>query len=116
MKTNTLHFVSNFLTSLGIAILIVVFGAMGTAKAQNTLPKLNQSALNGLFTPTAAQRFFEEGRSNMEREAQILANPERYFSGDLLQINTIDIKLIEETGETKPPSDFSEDSPQHELR
>ena len=51
----------------------------------------------------------------MEREEQILANPERYRSEGILQINTIDMKLIEETGETKPIDNFPEDSPQHEL-
>ena len=115
MKTNTLHFVSFFCTSLAIAIALVIIGAMGTAKAQNTVPNLNQSVLNGLFSPTSADRFFEEGRRNMEREREILAHPERYSSEGILQINTIDFKIIEETGETKPISNFSEDTPQQEL-
>ena len=115
MTTNTLHCVTIFCKSLAIAIALVIVGATATAKAQSTIPNFNQSDLNGLFTPTAAQRFFEEGRLNLEREAEILANPERYYSGDILQINTIDIRSIEETGATKPIPNFSEDSLQQKL-
>ncbi|MDJ0798207.1 MAG: hypothetical protein QNJ51_15535 [Calothrix sp. MO_167.B12] len=108
MKTNTLHFVSFFCTSLAIAL--VILGTIVTAKAQNTLPNLNQSVLNGLFSPTAAERFFEEGRRKMDKETQILVNPEAYKREDILQINTTDIKKIEETGKTKPVSNSPEDS------
>lgn len=112
MKTNTLHFVSFFCTSLAIAIALVIIGGMGTAKAQNAVPKLNQSVLNGLFSPTAAERFFEEGRRDIEREVKILAHPERYKREDILKIDTTDIKRIEETGKTKPVYNFPEDTPQ----
>ena len=115
MKTNTLHFISFFGTSLLIAIFLVIIAAIGTAKAQNTLPNFNQSALNGLFTPTAADRFFEQGRRNLEREAEILAHPERYYREDILQTNTIDIKIIDETGEKIPIDDYLEDPAQPEL-
>ena len=115
MKTNALHFVSFFGTSLAIAILLVIVGAIGTAKGQTNVPNLNQSVINGLFTPTAADRFFEEGRRNMEREREILTHPERYSREDILQINTIDIKIIDETGETIPIDNFPEDTPQQEL-
>ena len=114
MKTNILHLVSFWGTSLAIAIILVIVAAIGTAKAQNTLPNFNQANLNGLFTPTAADRFFEEGRRNMEKEAEILAHPERYSREDLIQLNTIDIKIIESTEETNPISNFSEDSSQEE--
>lgn len=113
MKTNTLHFVSFFSTYGAIALVII--GAMGTAKAQDTIPHINQSVLNGLFSPTAAERFFEEGRRNMEREAQILADPERYKRKDILQTDKIDIKRIEETWKTKPTDNFPEDTPQQKL-
>ncbi|MDJ0572310.1 MAG: hypothetical protein QNJ53_25150 [Pleurocapsa sp. MO_192.B19] len=115
MKTNTLHFVSFFCTSLAMAIALVIVGAMGTGKAQNNVPLLDESIVNGLFTPTSAQRFFEEGRRNMEREAQILQDPEHYFGEGILQIKRVDIKIIEESGETKPIDNFPEDSPVHEL-
>ena len=115
MKTNTLHLVNLFCTSLAIAFILVIVTAKGTAFAQNTRPNLNQSVINGLFSPTSAQRFFEEGRRNMEREAQILEAPERYFGKGILQVNCVDLKIIEESGETKPIDNFPEDSPQDEL-
>ena len=115
MKTNTLNFVSHFGISLGIAILFVIVGAIGTAKAQTNVPNFSQSVLNGLFTPTAADRFFEEGRHNMERESEILNHPERYSREDILQFNSVDITIIDETGEKIPISDFLEDNPQPEL-
>ncbi len=117
MKTNTLHSISIFCSSLAIAIFLVMVSAMGTAKAQNTLPNnLNQSTLNGLFTPTAAERFFEQGRRQMEREADILANPERYYNDSLLQVNTIDMKIIDENGEPQPIPNFPEDRLQNHLK
>lgn len=115
MKTNSLHFVSSFCTSLFLALVFVLFGAMRTALAQPTVPNLKPSDLNGLFTPTSAQRFFEEGRNNLEREAEILAHPERYAREGLLQINTIDIKLLDESGEPTTIPHGTDDSPQLEL-
>ena len=114
MKTNT-HLVSLFCTSLATAITLVIVGATGTAVAQNNVPHVNE-VLNGfnsndLFTPTAAERFFEEGRRKMEREAEILAHPERYSGEGILQINTLDMEVIDETGEKKPNSNFPEDNP-----
>ncbi|MGK7936320.1 MAG: hypothetical protein AB4206_11085 [Xenococcaceae cyanobacterium] len=114
MKTNT-HFVSLFYTSLATAIALVIVGAMGTTLAQNSGPNVNQLLRgfnsNDLFTPTAADRFFEEGRRKMEREAEILAHPERYSGEGILQINTVDLEVIDETGDKTPMSNFSEDSP-----
>lgn len=114
MKTNN-HFVSLFYTSLATAIALVIVGALGTAVAQNTAPNVNELLndfnSNDLFTPTAADRFFEEGRRKMEREAEILAHPERYSGEGILQINTLDMEVINETGEKKPTSDFPENSP-----
>ena len=49
----------------------------------------------------------------MEREAKILEDPEHYFGEGILQLNTIDIKIIEETESTKPIDNLTEDSPQH---
>ncbi len=115
MKTDVLHLVTFFGTSLLIAIFLVIIAAIGTAKAQNTLPNFNTSALNGLFTPTAADRFFAEGRRNLEREAEILAHPELYYREDILQTSTIDIKIIDETGEKIPMNDYLEEPAQVEL-
>ena len=115
MKTNILNLVSFGGTSLAIAILIVIIAAIGTAKGQTNLTTLDQPNLSGLFTPTAADRFFEEGRRNMEREAEILNHPERYSRGDILQFSNIDIKIVDETGAKIPISDFLEAAPPEEL-
>lgn len=116
MKTNTLNFVAHFCTSLLLAFILVLFGAMRTALAQpTTVPTLNQPDLNGLFTPTSAQRFFGEGRRNLEREAEILTHPERYSRRGLLQINTIDIQIIDESGEPTIIPSGNNDSPQQQL-
>ncbi len=114
MKTNTLNtlqFVSFFSTSLAISIVLVIISAMATARAQNTRPLLNQSVLNGLHSPTGAERFFEQRRRKMETEIEILTHRDRYFREPILQIETIEIKIIEETDETKPIDNFPIDSP-----
>ena len=111
MKNNTLHFVSIFCKSLAIAIVLVVLGATATAKAQNTVPQIPDSVLNGLFTPTSADRFFEEGRRNLEREAEILVNPEHYHRESLLQINTTDIKIIDGGEESTTMPNFPDNNP-----
>ncbi len=110
MNTNKLNVVSSFCTSLAIAL--VIMGNISVAQAQNTAvpPNLNDSSLNGLFTPTSADRFFEEGRLKFEREIEILTNPEDYYNGAILQIETIDMKVIDEMGETKTIPNFPDDS------
>ena len=111
MKNNTLHFVSIFCKSLAIAIVLVILGATATAKAQNTVPQIPNSVRNGLFTPTSADRFFEEGRRNLDREAEILVNPEHYYGEGILQINTTDIKVIDGEEETKTMPNFPDNHP-----
>ncbi len=76
---NTLEFVSFFCTSLAISIVLVIVSAMATARA-HTRPLLNRSVLNGLYSPTAAERFFEEGRRGMEREIEIITRSRTLFS------------------------------------
>ena len=115
MKTNTVHSIVIFCRAFAIAIFLVIVSAMGTAKAQNTVVDLKQSTLNGLFTPTSADRFFEQGRRQMERETEILANPEHYLNGNILQVNTIDIKIIDERGETQPVPNFPKYIPQNQM-
>ncbi len=112
MKTNTLHFVSHWFECLVIAIAIVLMLAGDTAKAQDRLVNVDGFVLNGLFTPTAAQRFFETGRENFDREARILEDPERYFAGDILQI---DPEVIEEMKQNQSPSGLWDDDPPHKL-
>ncbi|GAB4538961.1 MAG: hypothetical protein Tsb0014_28940 [Pleurocapsa sp.] len=116
MKTNTPHWVNFFYTSLATIFIAIAITAKDTAFAQDTSLDRDQSVINGLFSPTAAQRFFEEGRLNLKREAKILENPERYFGKDLLRIDTVDMKIIDESGEIKPINNFPEDIPRPELK
>ncbi len=121
MKTNILRFVSFFSTSLAIAIALVIIGAMSTAKASNntsiprTPPNIRPSVLNGLFSPTASERFLEEGRRKMEREAEVLVHPERYKREGILKIDTTKIKKIEEIQEKEPTYHAPEDTSQQEV-
>ncbi len=92
-----------------------LIGTMDTAFAQKNVPSINQSVLNGLYSPTAAETFFEEGRRKFERETKILSNPQRYQPKDILQNNPIDIKIIEETPQTHPIVNFYEDIPQPDV-
>lgn len=112
MKTNSLHFVSHWFESLVIAIAIVLILAGDTAKAQDGLASVNDFVLNGLFTPTAAQRFFETGRENFARETRILEDPERYFDGDIL---TIAPEAIREMQQNQSPSGLWQNHPNHKL-
>ncbi|MGF1542601.1 MAG: hypothetical protein ACFCU5_19510 [Pleurocapsa sp.] len=85
MKTNTLHFSSCFkFVIMAIALLLMVADA--PVKAQK-ITEIDNFILNGLFTPTAAQRFFETGRDNLVRETRILEDSERYFNENILQID-----------------------------
>ena len=107
MKTNILHSVTNLFESLAIAIIIVLLSAVTTAKAQSNIPNIPNSILNGLFTPTAAQRFFEKGRTNFEREIDYLVNSDFYFNEDLLQIDPESRELMKET---MPLANFKQDN------
>ncbi|MCJ8278505.1 MAG: hypothetical protein MJK14_00760 [Rivularia sp. ALOHA_DT_140] len=56
-----------------MTIISVIAGGMDTAFAQqNNVPSINQSVLNGLYSPTASERFFEEGKRKIKRETDIL--------------------------------------------
>ena len=98
MKTNTLHLITSSLESLVIAIILVLISAIATAQAQhNTSFDTNfNSALNGIFFPTAADRFFQVGREDFEREIDFVARPEKYLTGELLQIDAELIKQMQE--------------------
>ncbi|WP_027843620.1 hypothetical protein [Mastigocoleus testarum] len=121
MKTNILRLVSFFSTSLAIALALVIISAMSTAKANNnapvprTLPDLHPSVLNGLISPTASERFLEEGRRKLETEADILVHPERYEREVILKIDMTKIKKIEEIEEKKPTFHTPEDTSQQEV-
>jgi hypothetical protein len=78
-----------------------------TAQAQNNVPKIPNSTFNGLFSPNAAQRFFEEGREDFEREIKFVTNSEGYFNGDLLEINE---ELLEQIKENQSFQEFDFDT------
>lgn len=73
-----------------------------TSSAQNNIPAAQTPdftpTFNGLFSPTAADRFFETGRNNFEREIDSVIDSEDRFSNELLQL---DPELIEQIQEDK---------------
>ena len=94
MKTNTLHVFRSFKSVImAIALVLMVTDAPVKAQAKITESENFNSTVNGLFTPTAAQRFFERGRNDFARETRILEDSERYFDEELLQI---DPKIIQQ--------------------
>ncbi len=107
MKTNTSGLVFNWFNSLLFAIAIVMLAAITTAKAQAYF-----DVINGLFTPTQSDRFFQAGREDFEREIELFTHPERYRSNDLLQI---DPKLIEQMNRSRQLLNFELDNSQYEL-
>ncbi|MGB6296872.1 MAG: hypothetical protein WBF90_11885 [Rivularia sp. (in: cyanobacteria)] len=107
MKIYNLHLASFFCICGTFASVIV--GAMGTAKAQEAVQLPNQSVLNGLYSPTASEIFFEEGKRKIERETKILLNPRRYKKESILKNNIVDTKIIEELEETNPILNFPND-------
>ena len=113
MKINTLNFAS-FCCIYGV-LASVILGAVGAAKAQEAVPLPNQSVLNGLYSPTASERFFEEGKKKIERETKILLNPELYNRENLLKNNLVKTKIIEEIEGINSNFDFPEDSLQQKY-
>ena len=109
MKTNTFYSPIHLLESLVIATIIILVTAIATAEAQSNSSRLSNfnSAINGLFTPTAADRFFKAGRDDFQREIDFLNDPERYLDGDLLQI---DPEIRKQMQETKTIPDFELDN------
>ncbi|MGF1589312.1 MAG: hypothetical protein ACFCU7_08725 [Pleurocapsa sp.] len=107
MKTNASGFVFNWFNSWLLAIAMVIFAAITTAKAENYL-----DVVNGLFTPTESERFFQAGRADFEQEIELFTHPERYRSKDLLQI---DPELIEQMDRFKQLPSFELDNSQYEL-
>jgi hypothetical protein len=81
MKINLLPVVERLSSITFIVLAIVVIPLVDSLKAQE-----NSQILNGLFTPTNAQRFFEQGRREFQREEKIFVDREDYFNGDILKI------------------------------
>lgn len=88
MRSNTLYYIIWFRKSWFFAIAFWLFPVLSaTTQAQNNIPEIPNSTFNGLFSPNAAQRFFEAGREDFEREIKFVTNSEGYFNGDLLEID-----------------------------
>lgn len=84
------------LGKFGLTTIALFVSTTTTAKAQNNLPPV-ENTLNGLFTPTAAQRFFETGKVDFEREIDFVSDSENYLNGDILQLNEEELRVpIEE--------------------
>ena len=79
--------------------------AIASAQAQTNSP-----VIDGLFTPTQSQRFFEAGREGFTREVEILNYSEDYLGEDLLQI---DPALIEQMSNLDLSTDIDLD--RHDL-
>jgi hypothetical protein len=106
MKNQTIPYFPQFGKSLVVAIAIILLSEISTTKAQNSLPKIPNSVFNGLFSPNAAQRFFETGREDFEREIKFVGNSASYFNGNLLQI---DEKLIQQIQKNRTFQNFTPD-------
>ncbi|MEM7757689.1 MAG: hypothetical protein AAF298_06160 [Cyanobacteria bacterium P01_A01_bin.40] len=89
MKTDNRNFVFSWFNTLLVAG-IIGFLIVTAVKAENNL---DLDTLNGLFTPTQSERFFQAGRENFKHELEILSHPERYLWDDSLQI---DPELLEQ--------------------
>jgi hypothetical protein len=107
MKTNK-NFVQSCLETFLLALIIGVLGVLA-AKAEGNI---DVQALNGLFTPTEATRFFQASREDFEKEVEIFNHSERYLRDDLLQINP---ELIEQMDRFGQSVDFSHQNGEYEL-
>ena len=85
----------------GLMAIAITIGAITTSSAQNN-PPVQTPNINGLFLPTAAQRFFETGRNNFEKEIDSIIDSEDRFNKDILQLNP---ELVEQMKETRSTQD-----------
>lgn len=74
--------VSYLPTTAGVAIASLALSVMPAVAVE-----VPQSAINGLYYPTGAQQFFEEGRRAFEREVQILIQGRLYSAKQLLEVS-----------------------------
>ncbi len=108
MKTKNLHLVSIFYT-LCLTTILVLHCGIKIALAQNP-----QSVINGMSTPTAAQRFFEEGDEMMEREIDILVHPDIYSHENILEMKGINPQNIQESEQPETINELHESNPKSE--
>ena len=89
----------------GLIAIAIAIGATTASSAQNNIPAARTpnftSTFNGLFSPTAAQRFFETGRNNFEREIDFLIDSEDRFNNELLHLNPELVQQLKENRSTQ---------------
>ncbi|MEM8723461.1 MAG: hypothetical protein AAGE84_29955 [Cyanobacteria bacterium P01_G01_bin.39] len=117
MKTNTSGFAFSWFNSLMLAVAIVILAAVSTAKGKNnasaaSVPSIPNNVINGLFTPTQADRFFQTGREDFEQEIKTFNHPQLDLGDDLLRF---DPELIEQMQHHQPVTNFQSDHQQYEL-
>ena len=103
MKTDNRNFVFSWFNTLLVAA-VIGFLTVWAVKAENNI---DFDVVDGLFTPTQADLFFEVGRGKIEREVEIFNHPERYLSDDLLKI---DPEIIEQMDRSRKLPDFSQEN------
>ena len=103
----------NFVRSCWETLLVATTIGFLTVFAVKAESNLNFDGLNGLFTPTQSERFFQAGREDFEREVEIFNHPEHYLSDDILQI---DPALIEQMNQNKSYPDLDWENSPYELQ
>ena len=91
-----------------LALFMGIFSVVAVKAEEN----FNFDMLNGLFTPTQSERFFQKGREDFEREVNLFTHSEKHFSDDLLQI---DPKLIEQMNLQRQVPQFESNNSQHRI-
>ena len=108
MKTPNKNFFCGSLETLLLAVVIGLL-AVWAVKAEDSF---NFDVLNGLFTPTQSERFFQAGKKYFEREVEIFSHPERYSKDDMLHI---DPELIEQMDRSREFLDFEREDAEWQL-
>lgn len=108
MKTNNGDLVFSWVSTLIFAIIIGLLAVL-TVRAESNF---NFDVLNGLFTPTQSERFFQAGREDFEQAVKSFTYPEQYLRDDLLQI---DPEIIEQLNQPKSDHDFDLDAADYQL-
>lgn len=103
MNTHTRSIIG--LGKSGFIAIALTLAAITTSSAQNNIPAAQTPnftpTFNGLFSPTAADRFFETGRNNFEREIDSVIDSEDRFSDDLLQLDPELVRQMKENKSTQ---------------
>ena len=88
LPVSSLQAIAKWRYAIAFALVLTILGqAKQVSGSDVNLNNLNN--LNGLFTPTAAQRFFEKGIENFEKEVRILVRVgESDVTGNILKIQT----------------------------